>query len=122
MSKNFNPKYTIDLTECQIDDFHDLELAELVGKLNASALTTDDVALLVDDQIRKIIEDCNFKYITIDADGNTSAISHELYDIVEPSIQSLVDSLENITKVAEEMPKKEPWYKRVWHKIFPKKK
>lgn len=126
MSKNFNPKYTIDLAECQIDNFHDLELAELVGKLNASALTTDDVALLVDDQIRKIVEDCNLKYIAIDADGNAAPIPHSLYDTVESSMQDLVDSLKGIINVVEEAveeePKKEPWYKRAWHKIFPKKK
>lgn len=119
MSKNFNPKYTVDLTN--ITDTEALNLAIAVGKLKESYLNPDDLAVITNKTVLDAIDKANAQALVIYRDGKTEFVTDEKIDrAVADAMESITDLL-NACEESFVPKKKEPWYKRFWHKIFPKK-
>lgn len=118
MSKNFNSQYTVDLNG--VESLGDLKVAEAVGKLNASELTPTDLAEIFNRQILNSIDENNAEALVIYKNGDTEFITvdalNSMADILSDGITDMINEAVNVATK-----KKEPWYKRLWHKIFPKK-
>lgn len=115
MSKNFKPKYTVDLTN--VADLSDIYVAIATGKLNASEITPNDLATIFNNQILQDMKEHDARALVIYEDGTAEYVTLSVINAASTDlinfIQEVVDSLKP--------EKKEPWYKRLWHKIFPKK-
>lgn len=116
MSKNFKPEYEVNFVDNDVDDLYSLNLAEIAGKLNASKLSTEDISVLTNDVIMNILDHYNAEAIVVDKDGNAYVVTS---DDIDKQLTKLVGDIADM--VPKIFKKKEPWYKRLWHKIFPKK-
>lgn len=117
MSKNFKATYTVDLTNA--DTIEEFDLAHIVGKLNASELTVDDVSTLIVNKMTDVIEQNDADGILVYADGTCDLV--DVDEILEQTADSLVQLENTVDNVESFTKKKEPWYKRLWNKIFGKK-
>lgn len=113
MSKNFKPAYTVDLTN--VDTLEDFNLEHIVSKLNASHLTADDLAMLMTTQMKHVITSNDADGVLIYPDGTCDLVRVE--EMVE-QVNNIVSALAETTVETE---KKQPWYKRLWNKLFGKK-
>lgn len=122
MSKKFKAKYTVDLTG--VETLEGLNLATVVGKIDASELTADDLATLMVTKIKQVVADNDADGVLVYPDGTCDLVSSDaLLEKCSTMLDELDTQLDSLAEaVNKAVEKKQPWYKRLWNKLFGKKK